>query len=263
MKRLLLTHVLAAVAATLCLFAPAHAGIITVGCDQDPGHACRLSELLADPDAYIQIDGARFQNFSEFNIPLDVADRILVSAIDGAGGGSQPGNVVGLEFTPMDGLTALLEAFSLDDFSVLRDIMYDIQIMTGLKVGASDMSVRFGDMVFSSGFMLEGGLEKFIDRPGLGSVFTTATCGQVGGFTCADQVATTNVTFGPVANMSITDRLFIEHEAGFGGRADGLQIISFRQTFFRVPEPGSMALLAIGAAGLVWTTRRRTRSARG
>lgn len=258
MKRHILRHMLPLLAAS-CMFTSAKADVITVGCELQANQACRLSELLTVPNASIQIDGARFHNFSEFNIPLDVAERIRVSAIDGIGGGSQPGNVVGLEFTPIEGLETLLEGFSLDDFNLLRDIMYDIQVVSGLKVGASDMSVRFGDMVFSSGFMLEGGLAKFIDRPGLASVFTTATCGQVsvGDFTCAGETATRNVTFGPVASLSITDRLFIDHEGGFGGRADGLQIISFRQAFFRVPEPGSMALLAIGTVGLAWVTRRR------
>lgn len=257
-----LKRVLVGIAA-LCAFGAARAEIITVGCELQANQACRLSELLTNPDAYIEIDGARFQNFSEFNITLGLAEQIMVSAIDSVGGGNQPGTVVGLEFTPMDGVASLLEAFSLDDFSVFRDIMYDIRVVSGLRIGASDVSVRFGRMVFSSGFLLEGGLNKFIDRPGAGSVNVRATCGQLTADdgSCAGEIATNNVTFGPVRNLSITDRLFIDHEGAFGGAPDGLQIISFRQTFFRVPEPGSLALLAAGAAGLLASRRRRGRAA--
>lgn len=239
----------------------AQAAVATSGCTLDPNKACTLAELIADPLSYIQIDGARFQHFANAGIPFGDASRIRVEAVDGGGNGNQSGNVVGLRFTPIDGLTSLLEAFSLDDFFVFRTIDYDVRINSGLPIGASTTLARFGDDVFSSGLFLDGGVRSTIDRGALGQVDLAATCIQVAvppSFTCQDKNAFAAAAFGPVLELAVSNSLFIEHRGGFGGRPDGMQIVGFDQYFARVlPEPGMLYLLAIGAAMMGRRLRRR------
>jgi hypothetical protein len=252
-----------AAAVLLALSGLAQAAIVTSGCTLDPDKACSLAELIADPLAYIQIDGARFQHFAEAGIPFGDASRIRVSAVDGSGNGNQSGNVVGLRFTAVDGLTSMLEAFSLDDFSVARMIDYDVNINSGLPVGSSSIFARFGQQVFSSGLFLDGGVRSTIDRGALGQVDLTANCNQLVGppaFTCQNKVAFAAEAFGPVLNLAVSNTLFIDHVEGFGGRPDGMQILGFDQYFARVlPEPGMLPLLSIAAAMMLLGRRLRPR----
>lgn len=228
----------------------ANASVITSGCTLDPNHACSLAELMSDPLSYIQVDGARFKNFFYLNIPFSDASRIRVEAIDSAGNGNQAGSVVGLKFTAIDGLPSLLEAFSLSTYSVLSEITYELDVLSGLPIGASSMLVKFGDYVFSSGIYLDGGLRTTIERGSLAPVQMAATCNQVAGppsYTCQNAGVMASKSFGPVYNMSVTNDLFIDHVEAFGGKPDGMQILNFQQYFTRtVPEPGTWSIFLMG-----------------
>lgn len=254
-----------AAAVLFALSGLAQSAIVTSGCTLDPNKACTLAELIADPLSYIQIDGARFQHFADAGIPFGDASRIRVSAVDGGGNGNQSGNVVGLRFTAINGLTSLLEAFSFDDFSVARTIEYDMDINSGLPVGASSLYARFGQQVFSSGLFLDGGVRSTIDRGVLGQVDLTANCNQLAGppaFTCQNKVAFAAEAFGPVTSLAVSNTLFIDHVEGFGGGPDGMQILGFDQYFARVlPEPGMLPLLSIGVAMMLLGRRFRLRRA--
>lgn len=238
----------------------ANANVITSGCTLDPNRACSLAELVYNPSSYIQVDGARFNNFFDLNIAFFDASRIRVEAFDGFGNGNNPGNVVGLKFTAIDGLDNLLEAFSFDNYSVGKEIDYDLSIISGRAVNSSVLLTRFGNYTFSSGIYLDGGVRTVIGRGNLSEVDMSATCNQVAGAisTCQNRTAFTAQSFGPVRNLEISNNLFIDHTGAFGGRPDGMQIRSFEQYFsrFSVPEPGVLPLLMIGIAAFGVASRR-------
>lgn len=252
-------------ATALAVSCAARGDVFTSGCTPQAGHLCTLAQLLSDPAAYVEIDGARFHNFAEFNIPLELASHIAVSAVDGAGGADRPGNVVGLEFAAFDGSPALLEGYDSRSFELSIKISYDIDVKAGLRIGATDTSVRFADVQFGAGSgVLQGGLTKTIARPGLAGVTVHPYCSvtDTTAWTCPANVAIANATFGPVRRLSVQDTLFIAHFAPLPGdlaasATAGMQIRSFRQAWFRVSEPGSPALFAIGVAGMLAAWRRR------
>lgn len=256
-------------AAACCGVGTARADVFTSGCTLQVNQACSLAELLSNPDAYVTIDGVRFVNFTAGNVPFDIASRISVAAIDGPGGEGQPGNVVGLEFSPFDGLPGLLQDFGAHNFERSLSITYDIEVDAGLPVAASSTSLRFGEAVFNPGDdIVWGGWSKTIRRPGLDDTFMLASCRMPSPAapSCAQTRAAADAVFGPARRLSIVDTLFIVHfttpvptDRMPAFSQSGIQILDGRQTFFRVPEPGAPSLLTIGAAAMVLGGRRRRR----
>lgn len=250
----------AVIALTLgAVYQPAGATIITSGCSLDGGQSCTLSELVND-HKYIEIDGARFQNFDQLFFSDADLSKIKVSAIDSVGDGYQIGNTVGLKFTTFDGLDSLLEAFSSSSYSVDRFLYYDIVVINGLPIAASDMSVHFGDYSFTGGLALDGGVLKTIDRSGLSSVAMSALCSQYSNdpaysYSCGGMTAFDNEAFGSVYNLSVTDNLFISH-VEFTSGDDGMQLQSMQQTYYRVPEPGTLSLVGLSLLGFAAKRRK-------
>ena len=233
---------LAALSAMVCALggAPgqADAVVVTTGCAS--ATECGLDELLAGGS--FLINDTRFTNFSLalFDGRLPTAASIRVTPLD------QPLNP-GFRLADIGGTLR-----AADGDLTRSDLSFNV-IMEGgpLRLRDNTLVVEFGQMtnpgvdtfagisetVFDSALSLLGDKNVVCD--------TTA---------CADGTSSDATFFAPQSSLLV----FANIDAASVLTGDVAQILGATLNFSQIPEPTTVALLALGMTGIGWSRRRRT-----
>jgi len=203
--------------------------------------ACGLSELV-DGGSLI-IGDKRFDNWvlaSAGGQPLN-ASLIRVDTLDDF---LNPG------FRLVDTGPTLIAR---DGGSSLNDLTFDVSVLFGpLRIKDISLDVGFGDMV-EPGSSTYASVTKDVYTLGfsdfLGSA--SAVCDTLA---CAGGSLSDGAVFDRVEAVSVFATIDVATDAG--GFA---QIREITMRFSQTPEPGTLALLAMGALGIGFTARRRSR----
>lgn len=208
---------------------------------------CTLGELISNPSASIDIDGTKFIGFFQqpFNFSTQELQSILVDPVLEKVGTR---SLVGLRFTPTDGLASLLENYSSEDYLVDKYFAYDVSVENGETIYASNLSLSINDWVFRGGILLQGGVRSTLEWPGQ-DVFMNANCSPKESESSCH--AFKNSTFDSTNELFVSNNLFIQHEQ-FTSGDDGMRLTKLSQTYIRAPINASPSdLVDLNADGCV------------
>lgn len=235
---------------------PSRAVFVTNGCAA-VNVFCTLQELQS-PSAFINIDNIFFNNFAALLFPPEL---IKVTPFDSPGSGRN--SQVGLQFDPIDSSNNPWFADNGDTSPIVFQgaIEYDVNVLSGLPIGVSALSVTFIQDV-TGGFFELLDATKDIDRSPFDPVTLRVGCEEFPNADCGGRSAFDSRLFGPVESLSILD--FFGGRAFRIGASGNVKIgISQLSNFFvrTAPEPSTLTLFVSGLAGLGFVMRR-SRSAR-
>jgi hypothetical protein len=253
----------AAALAGLLALSPASASIVTHGCSGSDW--CTLAELEAGT-AYININGVVFNNFAhDFSLPVGAgAVRVTGSQIDDP---AYIGTFAQLRFEAIDKAVSPW-AVNLDPLqtsaSFYGEVSYQLTVLSGFLVSKATFDTTFIDQVGSGS---RGNLtaEEIIAAPDW-NFSLLADCLSVTPLppepaNCNGHTDSDLREFAMQSGLSITNKLrgsAARDRAGlvYAGMED------FENTFFRTPEPGTLALALAALLGAgAFGQKRRTMQA--
>ena len=224
--------------------APPQAGaaVLLNGCaGGDFGAGCSLAELVGG--GTININDTLFSNFSLsllFGRPVD-ASVVRVDPIDAL---YNPG------FTLVDTGSTLR---TVNGDLTQNDFSFDVSVVAGnVRIKDNSLAMGVGDLTGAGSFASVFEIVLAADGTGLG--FKNAFCDESVTPGCAGTSVTDAAEFSPVAALSVEGGLEVVADA-----AGVAAINSVTLRFSQVPEPASLALFALGVAG-IGAARRRGRA---
>lgn len=229
-------------------FTDAKAAVITSGCAA-VNQFCTLQEL-ASPSAFINIDNVVFNNYDG---DLGSASALIkVTPLDspGSGGGSR----VGLRFTPVDPNNNPWSANDQLGTNYFNDhINYDVTVLGGPLIDRASLSTTFIQHVgggYSDPFA--AGME--IGGPNVNLATTCAQADPLLG--CDGKTVTASAHFAPFDTLHIGGVVTGRTTRVTAGALD-IGIAALENSFTRVPEPGTMALLPLGLGFMAFLLRKK------